>query len=517
MSREYSNTKKSGRQTTEEKEVGVIDISRMIDDIFKGLFRSWVWILVVVSVFSSAFYFRAKKTYVPQYYAATTFVVNRSSSVVYQESYYNKTTAEQMAKTFPYIIMNDALQHLIEEDLGVDAIPGTISAATQDNTNMITLSVTADTAENAYNILQSVIENYPQIARSVIGETELNVVSETGMPHGPMNAMNAKRAGLKGFFIGAILCAVGLVLYALTRCTIRREDDFKTLLNVKCLASVPMVRMKKRSNAEKWQLLIDNAYMPYGFIESNRTLRTRLEKDSLENGTKVYMVSSAEAREGKSSIAVNAALSLAAKGKKVILVDMDLRHPSVASILGLEEKEKGLIDVLTGEASIEDVMVTYAETSLSVLQGGRAITDDAAKIMGNRQMGELCKELREMADFIIIDTPPSGLLSDAAQIVKYVDAGIFVVRQDYAPLDSIVEGIEMLTDAGLRLVGCILNCAEVGITGYGNGNGYGYGRYGYGRYGYGRYGYGTYGKYGSYESRYESKYERKYEESDSED
>ena len=95
---------------------------------------------------------------------------------------------------------------------------------------------------------------------------------------------------------------------------------------------------------------------------------------------------------------------------------------------------------------------------------------------------------------MIVDTPPSAILSDAAVISQYVDGALFVVRQDYAKVDEILEGIESLSDTGIPIMGCVLNAAEVGITGYGYGNDYGYGRYGYG---YGRYGrYGSYGRYG---------------------
>lgn len=501
MSREYSDTKVSKRETTEEKEAGLLDIGRLIDDAFKGLLRYWVLFLVVVSVFSSAFYFYAKRSYVPKYYAATTFIVNTNTALNYSESYYNKATTEQLAKTFPYIIMNDALQHLIEEDLGVSSIPGVIEAKALESTNMITISVTAYTPENAYNILQSVIKNYPEVARAVVGETELNIIDETGMPTSPMNGVGTKSSALKGFLIGAVLCCVWLVLYALTRQTIRREEDFKKMLNIKCLGSIPLVKFKKRSQLEKNQMLIDNPRISYGFVEANRTLRTRIEKDALEHNAKIYMVSSAMAQEGKSTIAVNIALSLAAKGKKVILVDLDLRNPSVAKTLGIGENEKGLIDVLQGNATEEETIIRYKETSLLVLQGGKPVRD-SAQILGTDRVGKVCQALCEAADYIIVDTPPSSLLSDAAQIVKYVDAGIFVVRQDYAPLDSVLDGIEMLTDTGLRLVGCVLNRAEVGITGYGSGYGYGYGRYGYGKY----------GKYGKYGSKYVSKYVKNPEE-----
>lgn len=486
MNTEYSEeAKEEKREKAEESEAGLLDVTRIIDDAYKGLKLYWMAFIVVLSICSSLFYLQAKRTYVPRYKAYSTFIVNTNTALNYSGDYYSKATATQMAKTFPYIISNNALQHIIAEDLGVTSIPGEIRAEALEDTNMITISVTAGTAENAYNILQSVIKNYPEVARLVVGETQLNVIDESGMPTSPVNGLNAKGAAKKGLLVGAILCCLWLVLYSLMKRTIRREDDFKKLLNVKCLGSMPKVKLKKRSNKQKNQVLIDNRRISYGFIEANRTLRTRIERDAEENGAKVYMVSSAIAGEGKSTVATNLALALAGKGKRVFLVDLDLRNPSVEKTIGIKTDKIGFIDVLTGRAKLQECIVPYKDTTLRVLPGGGNPIHAAARILNSEKMGEVFARLRPAADFIIVDTPPSSLLTDAAQIVRHMDAGIFVVRQDYASTDRIFDGIELLTDTGLRLTGCVLNQAETGITGYGYGSGYGYG---------GRY--GSYGKYG---------------------
>lgn len=506
MNREYSSTKTLKREHYEEDGMMNLDLMRMIDDMFYGLRRFWIAFVVILSVCSSVSYVYEKSTFVPEYYAASTFVVSRSTSVKYQETYYNKVTTEQIANAFPYIIMNDALQHLIAEDLGVSKVNGEINAVALEDTNIITLSVVAGTPDDAYNILQSVIENYPQIARSVVGETELNIIDETGKPVSPRNVVSSRSSGMKGIVVGAAICAVWLFIYALTRKTIRREDDFRTFLNIDCLCTLPLVKSKKRSKGHKKHMLVDDPHIDYGFIEANRTLRARVEKDASKKNAKVYLVSGAEAGEGKTMVATNLAMSLASKGKKVVLVDMDLRHPSVMETVGLEKTDVGTVDVLQENVSAKDVLIRYKKTSLYILPGGKAVSDPT-RILNRKKIGDLCQILRKSADYVIIDTPPSSLLSDASQLVKAADAGIFVVKQDYATYDSIIEGIEMLTDAGLRLAGCVLNCAEIGITGYGNGYGYGYGLYGY----------RSYGDYGRYGKKNGSKYMRRSEDDEEEE
>lgn len=108
------------------------------------------------------------------------------------------------------------------------------------------------------------------------------------------------------------------------------------------------------------------------------------------------------------------------------------------------------------------------------------------------EMRELMKTLKEQADVIVIDTPPSAVLSDAVMFEEYADGAIMVVRQDFASTQQVQRGMETLADADLPVIGYVLNYVEAGTMGYGYSS---YGKYGYGKYGYRRYGYG-YGKYG---------------------
>jgi Mrp family chromosome partitioning ATPase len=178
---------------------------------------------------------------------------------------------------------------------------------------------------------------------------------------------------------------------------------------------------------------------------------------------------------------------------------MDLRNSSITEVMGLSQEETGLADLLEGKVSVGDIMIVDEKSGVAVLPGGNA-GKKAVQLLSSDRPRRLLAMAREEVDYIIVDTPPIGILSDAASIVQNVDAGIFVIRQDYAPVDRILEGIQMLSETGLRIVGCVLNNMDTGIVGgYGHYSRYGYGRYGgygygrYGRYGYG-YGYGSKGK-----------------------
>ena len=202
-------------------------------------------------------------------------------------------------------------------------------------------------------------------------------------------------------------------------------------------------------------------------------------------------MTSAVPEEGKTTVAVNLALALAQKNHRVVLIDGDLRNPSVLQALNLPKKKDGIVQVLRGQANLEDVLMEYRETGLKLLPGSGKISNPASLIR-SEEMKNLMETLKEQSDFLIIDTPPSSVLSDAAMYEALVDGAVMVVRQDFASAQQVQRGMETLADADIPVIGYVLNYMEEGAMGYGYSS---YGKYGYGKYGYRRYGYG-YGKYG---------------------
>lgn len=488
----------SNRKTDREETSNLIDITAVVDDVWKGLLRFWWFLLVVISVCASLVYAKTKLTYKPYYVASASYTVSTTTAYGYSNTYYNQTTASELGTTLQYILTSNVLQTMVAEKMGLDSVPGTISVSVMENTNLITISVQSSTAQNAYDVLQTVIETYPNVARSVIGDTVLEVMDETGLPMAPANPENAKKDAAKGAAAGVAIDIVFLLVYALTKRTIRKEDDFKKLLNVACIGVIPKARFKKRGkkgDSDRELVLMDNFRVPRGFVEAIRTVRTRFESDAKDHGRRVYLVTSAIPGEGKSTVASNIALSLALKGKKVALVDLDLRHPSLAPILDLHDYEYGSVDVLRGNVALNEALLRYKDTELMVLPGGTPV-NRTSRILTQEYLDEMIEALKLTADYIILDTPPCAILSDATLVASHADGAIFVVRQDYARIDRVLEGIENLAETRIDICGCILNEAEVGVTGYGYGHHYGYGRYGYGYnskkygYGYGGYGYG---------------------------
>ena len=468
----------------EEENDYMIDLYTLIEDIWKGI-RKFGWIIVILAIISAVIAsLRTYKSYYPFYTASATFTVNLSTESEASNIYDDNLKAAQMSKTFPYIITSGVLKNVIAADLGAAYVSESITAENVENTNLFTLKVTSDDAQKAYDVLQSVIKNYPKITETVVGRTYLNMIDETGIPMEPANRLNYRNSVMLGALVGFALGILILLIYALTRRTIHKEEDLIELSSIKCLGSLPEVLFKRSEKNYNTEVSLLNEKLPQWYKESIYKIRTRVEKTAASKQMKSILVTSAIQGEGKSTLAFNLALALAEGGKEVVLMDCDLRHPTIKNMISLKEGSVGLDDVLNGKAELKDAIRYYDDLKFSVLICSQA-TQNASEVLDSPKMRELLTELEETADYIIVDTAPSAILSDTSNLAKLADGVIFLVKQDYAKIYQILEGLEHLSESsGIEIIGCVLNCVKSGIGGYGYGYGYGYGRYG--RYGYGK-------------------------------
>ena len=452
---------------TEEKvqtEEGLIDIVGLLTDYFRTFRRMWAWVLILAVLVGVSAYVRSYMSWTPRYTASATFTITISqdtSSTSGSYSFYDNSTAEQMVNTFPYILTSGVLSRRAAASMGRTALSGQISASAEDNTNLFTMSVTDTDAELAYETLQAVIACYPDVAEVIIGRTNMQLLDETGIPAYPDNPRDSRRDLVKGAAAGAVLGLAWIGIVMLSRKTVKKPEDFKRLINMRCIGEIPQIVMKKRSREGNRTLNILNEKTDPGFLEAIRLVRSKVEYSAWKHHNKVILVTSALAGEGKSTIAVNLALALAGNGKRVALLDCDLRHPSDREILGLDDGE-GLYEILTKQTNPADLLVTGKdlgmdeEMSFCFLPGGKAV-EDGSRLLGTERMKTVIDILAENSDYVILDSAPAGVLTDAGILAQYADCVVFVVKKDYARADHILEGMEELAESRLHLVGGILN------------------------------------------------------------
>lgn len=455
--------RKNNVQKANEEEM--IDLTAFVVDFFKMLRRTWKLLVVFGVIGALIFGLRANMTYKPKYTASATFTINiyeeQADGSIINSSFFDNSAAEQMATTFPHILTSGVLQRKVAKDLSMSSMTGSIKAEVAENTNLLTLSVTDIDAQRAYRTLQAVVKNYPSVSELIVGKVNMEMLDETGIPTKPDNPKNLKRSIAKGGIAGVAAGLLLIAFMALTNRTIRREEDCIKRINMKCLGNVPRLQRKARSRKSDYPKNITEEKISQEFVESFRIIRNKVEYSAHENDLKSILITSALADEGKSTVAVNLALSLVQNGKKTALVDCDLRNPSDSNILKIEN-EKGLAEYLKGEIELEESMSSVEKEGLMepkkfMYVPGGAAGSDSTELLDNPKMETLINSLESKAEYIILDSAPIGLLADAGILSQYVDGIILVVKKDYARADFIMNCLEQLKEYHVHIIGCVLN------------------------------------------------------------
>ncbi|MBQ6431486.1 MAG: polysaccharide biosynthesis tyrosine autokinase [Oscillospiraceae bacterium] len=487
----------------EKKSSGMMDFNlAVVLHNFFGAAKRLIWFAVALAIGAGVFiYYRTNRSYTPVYSSSVVFSVHASyattTDIITHSAWLDANAAEMLSKTFPYIIRSENTKMLLQLELG-RPVNGSITAVATADTGLFTMTATSSNAQDAFDLMNAAITVYPQAASNVLGDTQIYIINRPLTPPAePDNGNNAIAAGLRAAIPIFLLGVVAIFLLSLTRKTVHSAEDLRKLVSLKCLAYVPSVKMKKHSNRSNLTLTITNPRVVSTFNESIRNLRIKVQKLLWDKNQQILLITSTLPNEGKTTVATNLALSLAQEGKKVILIDGDLRKQSLKETIGVTDPSDGLPDLLSG-TSDNFRLLTVPNSTLLLLSGDNTV-DQPQALIDTPRMKQVLDLLRERMDYIIIDSPPAGIMSDAATLAKYADATLYIVRQDMASTQQIATSIQTLSTNDINLIGCVLNQTQAGTTRYGYGSkynaGYGY-SYGYkyssNSYGYGRKRYSRY-------------------------
>lgn len=199
--------------------------------------------------------------------------------------------------------------------------------------------------------------------------------------------------------------------------------------------------------------------------EAYNTLRTNIRFAIPGDGCKRLCLTSGLASEGKSTTILNLAISFAETGSKVLLIDGDMRRPSLARLL-IEKATPGLSNVLAGFANVEDAIRKDIRPNLDVLFAGE-IPPNPLELLGSAGMKKIVETMSLRYDYILVDTPPVSIVSDACEVANITDGVLFLVRQNETDKEAVIRGVKQLELSNSRLLGFVLNgIVEEGGKGY---------------------------------------------------
>lgn len=456
------------------------------------------WLIGLVAVVCAVGTFFATLFFItPKYQASAMFYVNNSSvsrgEVASSITSSDISASRGLVKSYIAILnTRESVDEIITYS-GVDRtyteVAGMISAESVDSTEIFEVVVTSVDPEEAKLIADAITIVLPRRITSIIDGTSAKIVAAAVLPKTPSSPNYTKNAFI-GFLGGMVLMAALVILRALMDVTVHTEEDIGQICAYPILAAVPDMASSSADgktygyskqkivggksavkNASPAQFL--GGSISFTALEAYKLLRTKLQFSFAdENNCRVIGVCSALAGEGKSLSAVNLAYSISQLDKRVLLIDCDMRCSSIHEKLPVDQK-RGLSDFLAGQSTASNLVqacgIKEDECAFHVISSGRT-PPNPVELLSSERMKKMLGFLREKYEYIILDLPPVGEVSDALVLADQMDGVIMIVRQNVCDQMALTDAVRQFEFMDARILGMVFNCTVDESGAYANGS-----------------------------------------------
>lgn len=472
-----------------------IDLQRVFNALLKKS-----WLIGLVSVACAGLALLITILFVtPQYQSTAMFYVNNNSFSLGDAAASISTgdinASRGLVKSYIVILNTRETLNDVIDYAGVDYSYGQlkqmITAEAVDSTEIFKVVVTSPDPQEAELIASAVSYILPKRINSIIDGTSAKIVDSAVQPSSPSSPSYTRNA-MSGFLMGLAISAFAVALQVVLDVTVRTEEDVVQNCKYPILASVPDMsnpgkggygyaydRKKKTAQTPGKQPVMIGKEMSFDATESYKLLRTKLQfAFADENASHIIGITSGLSGEGKSLTAINLAHSLSQLGKRVVLIDCDMRRPTLAEKLQIQKKP-GLSNFLTGQCSLDDLTqfcgIKGDENAFLVVAAGPN-PPNPVELLSSGKMSKLLRGLRKVCDYVIMDLPPVEEVSDALAVANETDGILMVARESRCDRIILRDTIQQLEFVGAKILGVVYNGASVGGTKYGK-------KYYYKRYG----------------------------------
>ena len=365
----------------------------------------------------------------------------------------NVYLSQKMVNTYRVILLSDNVLEKVSLDLGIDTPPTLIrswmTVSSPKDTEVIMVSVKNQDPQLAADIANAIMRVAPQVIRETVEVGSINVLDEAKVSKFPQigrknSPLNMAIGGMLGLMLG------GIIVFALNflRPKLKNKLEMKEMLSLNCLGEIPHVK-------NMFNKLVTNKFLDPSFIEGYKVLTEMVIHTSEQSNIKTLIVTSAVSGEGKTTVAVNLALSMRLADKKTLLIDFDCYKKGVKGLFWLKP-DKYLIDILNGDLHYSQGVIEDPLTDLHLILSdkGRFFGMD---VLNSPKMKEVFENIKNDYDYIIIDTPPALIQSEAVSLSKYTDGVLLVAKQETASISDILETKDKINDVGAKIIGCVLN------------------------------------------------------------
>jgi capsular exopolysaccharide synthesis family protein len=428
-----------------------------LDDFLRALRARWLIFVASILVAMVAAVLTTLLT-TPLYQASTRLFVSSTGGQSMNDIYQGNRLSQDRVVSYAEIIKGDTLaMRTIDKlnlDMGAGALRAKVQATSKPNTVLINVSVTDASPVRARDLANALSDEFVVLVRELETPTpgvrpDARVVVEqrASIPQSPVTPKKARNIAL-GLITGLTL-GIGLaILLEMLDNTVKDRETLERITGVGLVGSVPLDKTRRDQPAISFET--DNSTIAEAF----RKIRTNLQFLAVDNPPRVIVVTSSAPSEGKTTTAINIALALAEAEHNVVLVDGDMRRPSLAKYLDLVSSV-GFSTVLSGAATLAEVLQTTKYHHLTVLAAGPT-PPNPSELLGSQAAGKVLDDLREQFDYVIIDSSPLLAVTDGAILATHADGTLMISRFGQTKRDQLAHAASTLTDVGARLLGAVV-------------------------------------------------------------
>ena len=474
-------------KTTQNREEIEIDLKRLFSAL---LDKAWLVgiaaILCAVLTFVGTFFFIT-----PTYQSSAMFYVNNTDISVGGTNLTltpsDISASRGLVDTYIVILKTretllDVLDYA-EVDISYGTLRGMIHASAVDETEVFRVTVTSADPYQAEKLANAIAHVLPKRISIIIEGSSAKVVDAAVVASAP-SAPSYTKNTMMGFVVGLVLSAAVVVVVTLLDITIRTEEDIIQSCKHPVLAAVPDMTVhgkggsyygygkkapeKGKKGSRQTELVGGN--ISFAAAEAYKLLRTKLLFSFAdEKNCRIIGVSSALSGEGKSLSSVNLAYSMSQLGMRVLLIDCDMRRPTLAEKLPIQ-KSPGLSDFLAGQSTADHLIqlcgIKDDEQAFHAIAPGHT-PPNPMELLSSARMEKMLELLREKYDYIILDLPPVGEVGDALAASKLTDGMLLIARQDLCDRIVLSTTVRQLEFVDAKILGIVLNCATEEGSSYG--------------------------------------------------
>jgi len=431
--------------------------------------RAWILIICAgigfVGLFSYTQYYQ-KDTYTA---FATMYVINANPNLVnYQYTNVSDlNSAVQLLDTYMVVIRSAKVMNAVAERLNAEypgihteLISKTLSMGSVSDTGVLRINCTTADAKLSRDICNAVVDVAPAEIIRVVNAGSIEVIDYAELPLEP-DSRSPIRKGFLGAIACSILSAIILFLFFALNHKVSSEDEIEENYTPPILSSV----VRSRKNSKDPHAFLLNEHSPMETTESYAKLRMNLLYTLVNKENKAITITSAVSGEGKSTITANLAIACALSGKRVLLIDADMRRASQQAIFGYDPNLPGLSDVLIGNCKWWNAVICDYRENLNILPTGH-LPPNPAELLALPEVADLLAETQQQFDLVLIDVPPINIVSDPLVISTHVAGCLMVIRQGYSDHRAIRKALASAELTGMNVLGFVFYGETVSQSSY---------------------------------------------------